>query len=119
MKTFMGPTVRTTWAEEKRIRPDIMSFEAKEIDINLKKILSQKDWRLGLWARQFEGNVGVPIRSFNWSSWYFAEFSNIAVAVFFFTLTEMILILIWNNGWNISRMRNEKATRILQKMQQM
>ena len=76
MKTFMGPTVRTTWAEEKRIRPDIMSFEAKEIDLNLKKILSQKEWRLGLWARQFG-------RSFNWSSWYFAEFWNIAVAVFF------------------------------------
>ena len=43
MKTFMWPTARTTWAEEKRIRPDIMSFEAKEIDVNLKKILSQKE----------------------------------------------------------------------------
>ena len=38
MKTFMWPTVRRTWAEEKRIRLDIMSFEAKEIDVNLKKI---------------------------------------------------------------------------------
>ena len=43
MKTFMWPTVRTTWAEKKRIRPDIMNFEAKEIDVNLKKILSQKE----------------------------------------------------------------------------
>ena len=43
MKTFMWLTVRTTWAEEKRIRPDIMSFEAKEIDVNLKKIVSQKE----------------------------------------------------------------------------
>ena len=43
METFMWPTVRTTWAEEKRIRPDIMSFEAKEIDVNLKKIVSQKE----------------------------------------------------------------------------
>ena len=43
MSTFMWPTVRTTWAEEKRIRPDIMSFEAKEIDVNLKKILCQKE----------------------------------------------------------------------------
>ena len=43
MKTFMWTTVRTTWAEEKRIRPDIMSFEAKEIDVNLKKIVSQKE----------------------------------------------------------------------------
>ena len=42
-KTFMWPTVRTTWAEEKRIRPDIMSFEAMEIDVNLKKFLSQKE----------------------------------------------------------------------------
>ena len=82
LKTFKWPTVRTTWAEEKRIRPDIMSFEAKEIDVNLKKILCQKEWRLGLWAWQFGGNVGVPGRSFNWSSWYFAEFWNIAVAVF-------------------------------------
>ena len=39
----MWPTVRTTLAEEKRIRPDIMSFEVKEIDVNLKKILSQKE----------------------------------------------------------------------------
>ena len=39
----MWPTVRTTWAEEKRIRPDIMSFEAMEIDVNLKKLLSQKE----------------------------------------------------------------------------
>ena len=38
MKTFMWPIVRRTWAEEKRIRLDIMSFEAKEIDVNLKKI---------------------------------------------------------------------------------
>ena len=38
MKTFMWPTVRRTWAEEKRIHLDIMSFEAKEIDVNLKKI---------------------------------------------------------------------------------
>ena len=43
LKTFQWPTVRTTWAEEKRIRPDIMSFEAKEIDVNLKKILCQKE----------------------------------------------------------------------------
>ena len=42
-KTFMWPTVRTTWAEEKRIRLDIMSFEAKEIAVNLKKFLSQKE----------------------------------------------------------------------------
>ena len=42
-KTFMWPIVRTTWAEEKRIRPDIMSFEAMEIDVNLKKLLSQKE----------------------------------------------------------------------------
>ena len=26
MKIFMWPTVRTTWAEEKRICPDIISF---------------------------------------------------------------------------------------------
>ena len=38
MKTFMWPIVRRTWAEEKRIRLDIMSFEAREIDVNLKKI---------------------------------------------------------------------------------
>ena len=38
----MWPKVRTTWAEEKRIRLDILSFEAKEIDVNLKKFLSQK-----------------------------------------------------------------------------
>ena len=43
LKTFKWPTVRTTWAEEKRIRLDIMSFEAKEIDVNLKKILCQKE----------------------------------------------------------------------------
>ena len=43
MKTFMWPTVLTTWAEEKRIRPYIISFEAKEIDVNLKKFLSQKE----------------------------------------------------------------------------
>ena len=43
MKIFMWPTVRTTWAEEKLIRPNIMSFEAKEIDVNLKKFLSQKE----------------------------------------------------------------------------
>ena len=60
--------------EEKRIRPDIMSFEAKEIDVNLKKLLSQKEWRLGLWATQFGDNVSVPGRSFNGSSRYFAEF---------------------------------------------
>ena len=43
MKTFMWPTVLTTWAEEKRIRPYIISFEAKEIYVNLKKFLSQKE----------------------------------------------------------------------------
>ena len=43
MKTFMWPTVLTTWAEEKRIRPYIISFEAKEIDVNLKNFLSQKE----------------------------------------------------------------------------
>ena len=43
MKTFMWPTVLTTWAEEKRIRPYIISFEAKEIYVNLKKVLSQKE----------------------------------------------------------------------------
>ena len=48
MKNFMWPTVRTTWAEGKRICLDILSFEAKEIDVNLKKFLSQKEWRLGL-----------------------------------------------------------------------
>ena len=42
-KTSMWPTVRTTWAEEKRIRLDIMSFETKEIDVNLKRFLSQKE----------------------------------------------------------------------------
>ena len=31
----------------------MISFEAKEIDVNLKKFLSQKEWRLGLWVRQF------------------------------------------------------------------
>ena len=38
----MWPTVRTTWAEEKRIRSDIMSFEAKEIDINLGRFYPRK-----------------------------------------------------------------------------
>ena len=60
MKTFMWPTVLTTWAEEKRIRPYIISFEAKEIDVNLKKFLSQKEWRLGLWVRQFGLMLASP-----------------------------------------------------------
>ena len=60
MKTFMWPTVLTTWAEEKRTRPYIISFEAKEIDVNLKKFLSQKEWRLGLWVRQFGLMLASP-----------------------------------------------------------
>ena len=42
-ETFVWPTVRTTWAEGKRIRPDTMSFEAKDIDCNLEKLLAVKE----------------------------------------------------------------------------
>ena len=71
MKTFMWPTVLTTWAEEKRIRPYIIYSlrsqghlrESEEVFISER--------------------MTTRTMSQTGSSWYFAEFLNIALAVFF------------------------------------
>jgi len=56
-------TVWTTWAaEEKGCDPDIVSYEARELDEKLQKLFAEvrKNGRFRLRARQFAGNDSVP-----------------------------------------------------------
>ena len=66
-KTWL--TVWTTWTEEKGYSPDIVSYEAKELDEKLQRFRRGEE-ELGwfrLRARQFAGNDSFPGPSFKGS----------------------------------------------------
>ena len=43
MKSTMWPTVWKKWAEAKGFRPNVLSHEIKKFDINLKRLLTEKE----------------------------------------------------------------------------
>ena len=66
MKSTMWPTVWKKWAEAKGFSPNILSHEVKKFDMNLRRLLTEKEGKFRAMSHtEFAGIGNIPGRSFN------------------------------------------------------